>query len=162
MNLVIRLATDQDTSVVFNIFGGTRSEFGHLGWEQSQLDCFLRQQFDFQQRGYASTYPHATTEIIVVDGVTCGYQLVDRSGPEVVLVEVAVSPDFRGRGVGSKVLELLLESARRCKQDVVLNVRTDNPAQSLYERFGFSAVGEHGFYRSMRWESSFGGRTVAA
>jgi ribosomal protein S18 acetylase RimI-like enzyme len=54
---------------------------------------------------------------------------------------MATLPDFRGRGVGSAVLALLLDHARGHGATTVwANVRT--PARTLYERAGLEIVGE--------------------
>jgi ribosomal-protein-alanine N-acetyltransferase len=63
---------------------------------------------------------------------------------------IAVDPRREGGGLGSTLLtELLREAARRQCDDVVLEVREDNPrAQRLYRRFGFVQVGlRRGYYQ---------------
>ncbi|MEY9777813.1 ribosomal-protein-alanine N-acetyltransferase [Arthrobacter sp. MW3 TE3886] len=55
---------------------------------------------------------------------------------------IAVVPEQEGKGIGSALLtELITESRRRHAQDVLLEVRADNPrAQQLYQRFGFEQI----------------------
>jgi ribosomal-protein-alanine N-acetyltransferase len=55
---------------------------------------------------------------------------------------IAVVPEEEGRGIGSALLrELIRESRLRHAQDVLLEVRADNPrAQQLYLRFGFEQI----------------------
>lgn len=55
---------------------------------------------------------------------------------------IAVVPEQEGKGIGSALLtELIVESRRRHAQDVLLEVRADNPrAQQLYRRFGFEQI----------------------
>jgi [ribosomal protein S18]-alanine N-acetyltransferase len=55
---------------------------------------------------------------------------------------IAVVPEQEGRGIGSALLrELIRESRLRHAQDVLLEVRADNPrAQQLYLRFGFEQI----------------------
>ena len=55
---------------------------------------------------------------------------------------IAVVPEQEGKGIGSALLtELIVESRRRHAQDVLLEVRSDNPrAQQLYRRFGFEQI----------------------
>lgn len=162
MKIVIRLATIDDKALAFKLFVSSRNEFSRLGWEPAQVEALLREQFEFQKHGRKSKRPRSTDEVIVADGVDCGYLTVDRSGPEIVLVDLAILPEFQGSGIGSKALEQLLESATQSKQNVVLSVASDNPAQRLYERLGFSVVGENGMYRSMKWPFSVLETRVAA
>ncbi|MBG0740046.1 ribosomal protein S18-alanine N-acetyltransferase [Paeniglutamicibacter antarcticus] len=55
---------------------------------------------------------------------------------------IAVLPDCEGQGIGTALLQALLaEAADRDADDVLLEVRADNPrAQQLYLRFGFEQI----------------------
>jgi ribosomal protein S18 acetylase RimI-like enzyme len=55
---------------------------------------------------------------------------------------IAVLPEVTGQGVGSVLLEHLIETVRGKVPAIVLTVRNDNPARHLYERSGFIVVGE--------------------
>ena len=52
--------------------------------------------------------------------------------------DVAVLPEARGMGVGTKLLNTVKQEAEEmgCSK-ITLEVRTDNPAKKLYEREGF-------------------------
>ncbi|MEC5190191.1 ribosomal-protein-alanine N-acetyltransferase [Arthrobacter sp. MP_M7] len=55
---------------------------------------------------------------------------------------IAVVPEQEGKGIGSALLtELIRESGQRGAEDVLLEVRADNPrAQQLYLRYGFEQI----------------------
>jgi ribosomal protein S18 acetylase RimI-like enzyme len=55
---------------------------------------------------------------------------------------VAVAPGWEGRGVGTELIETLLDSARGRFPGIVLSSRAENPAVRLYRRLGFEPVGE--------------------
>ena len=75
-------------------------------------------------------------------GPETGYGFVDRTTPE---LGIAVRPEHRGRGVGSCLLDALLDRASTHHRAVSLSVSLDNPAVALYQRFGFRAIAEsHG------------------
>jgi ribosomal protein S18 acetylase RimI-like enzyme len=77
-----------------------------------------------------------------------GYGFIDEETPE---LSIAVVPSRRGHGLGSELLEALLKQA---KEDgfkaLSLSVEPDNPALKLYEKLGFSKVGESGGSWTMR------------
>lgn len=70
-----------------------------------------------------------------------GYGYVDDDTPELA---VAVVPGYRGQGVGSALLERLLEAAAAEYRSVSLSVSEGNPAAKLYEKLGFKVVGREG------------------
>ncbi|CAM3363526.1 GNAT family N-acetyltransferase [Empedobacter stercoris] len=63
---------------------------------------------------------------------------------EIYIDTIAVSEDFRGKGIGSKILDYLIEEiVHHRKQTLGLLVDFTNPnAKKLYERKGFVVVGE--------------------
>jgi ribosomal protein S18 acetylase RimI-like enzyme len=70
-----------------------------------------------------------------------GYGFVDERTPELA---IAVVPNARGKGVGSKLLDALLARAREAGYPTVsLSVDRENSgAIELYRRHGFERVGE--------------------
>ena len=60
-------------------------------------------------------------------------------------------PNKRGHGLGSQLLEALIQRARDDGFHALsLSVEPQNPALPLYERFGFRKVDEHGGAWTMR------------
>ncbi len=68
-----------------------------------------------------------------------GYGFVDEAVPE---LSMAMLPGHRGQGIGTKLLQRVLEAASQRFPAVSLSVTTSNPARRLYGRFGFADVGE--------------------
>ncbi len=74
-------------------------------------------------------------------GKVVGYLICARYDQVWHLMNVAVDPVFRRRGLASGLLEAMLERAGS-EEPYTLEVRTSNaPAIALYERFGFRAAG---------------------
>jgi ribosomal-protein-alanine N-acetyltransferase len=73
-----------------------------------------------------------------------GYQLSAQEGREGQVVRLAVLPEYRRRGIASRLLADALASFRRGRvRRLSLTTQGDNlPAQRLYERFGFQRTGE--------------------
>lgn len=69
------------------------------------------------------------------------------------MMNIAVHPDFRRRGVAGRLLEELLAAlAKRGSKSLSLEVRASNEAaRGLYESFGFQQVGlRKNYYRNPR------------
>jgi ribosomal protein S18 acetylase RimI-like enzyme len=86
-----------------------------------------------------------------------GYGFVDIRTPELT---VAVRPEFRGRGIGTYLLQRLLECADDLYDAVSLSVAADNPAFRLYQRLGFKTVSVGGVSMTMRRMRSAATRRV--
>lgn len=70
----------------------------------------------------------------------------DLAPGQLLMDGIAVAPDARGLGIGTRLLAAVIEEARgRGRTEVRLDVVDTNPrARALYERFGFKPVGsEH-------------------
>ena len=77
----------------------------------------------------------ANTRIIVFDGSDIGSITVRREPDARWLEHFYILPEMQGRGVGSRVLELVL--AEQDATPLRLNVLRGSGARSLYERHGF-------------------------
>lgn len=85
-----------------------------------------------------------------------GEKLIGYVGSQTVMGEtdmmnVAVDPDFRRKGIAEKlVLALVAELKARESHCLTLEVRASNePARALYEKLGFSQVGlRKNYYRN--------------
>jgi ribosomal protein S18 acetylase RimI-like enzyme len=56
--------------------------------------------------------------------------------PENILVYIAVNKEYRGKGIGGKLID---EAIKKADGEVALHVEYDNPAKRLYERKGFES-----------------------
>lgn len=82
-------------------------------------------------------------------GEVVGYTGMMFMGREAHVTNIAVDPDFHGRKVGTRLLLTILnEAIARGAQVVSLEVRVSNQvAQAMYVKFGFSVVGTRkGYY----------------
>lgn len=85
-----------------------------------------------------------------VDGVVAGYIGMWLIAGEGHITNVAVHPDYRGRGIGRRLMEAMTDVCRReGGRRMTLEVRRSNRiAQSLYESLGFVYCGvRRGYYR---------------
>lgn len=68
-----------------------------------------------------------------------GYGYVDDHTPELT---IATLPDYRGKGIGTRLLERLFAAAKEQYSAISLSVWPANPAFRLYQRLGFVVVKE--------------------
>lgn len=117
-------------------------------------EALLDIQFHAQDQQYATTYPGASHDIVVADGVDVGRLIVDESGDAIRIVDVTIHESHRGRGIGSALLGNLIERADRAGRPVCLSVWPTNvAARRLYERLGFTVTvtgGDGGYLELLR------------
>ena len=147
MALSRRPATDADLPFLREVYASTRrEEVGRAGWPPEQVEAFLAMQFEAQRRHYLEHYTETTYEVLLVDGQPAGRLYVARWERELRIVDIALLPEFRGRGVGAEIVQELIDEAAAAGKPVTIHVERTNPAMSLYERLGFEPIGETGPY----------------
>ena len=75
--------------------------------------------------------------IRLLTGENKGYGYVNDRTPE---LSIAVLPEYRTRGVGTRLLVHLLKNIQTRYQAISLSVSPNNPALRLYQRLGFEKV----------------------
>ena len=90
------------------------------------------------------------SDLLVADynGDIAGYAVFWAVMDQGELGNVAVDEDHRGRGIGSELIQAVMECAHeRGVREIFLEVRKSNVrAQDLYKTFGFSEVGRRKNY----------------
>jgi len=147
--ITLRAATPDDSAFLLKLFASTRiDEFKFLDGDQSQLEALIRMQFTLQSQQYHSGYSNAEDNIILRAGAPVGRIFVDESDREITLIDVALLPEDQNSGIGTYLIERLMQRAGIGKV-VRLHVLKTNRAQRLYERLGFRKVDEDGMYFEM-------------
>lgn len=148
----LRLVTSRDEAVLRAIYRSSRAnEFAGMGWPSATVDAFCDQQFDLQQAHYRRAYPGADHRAVLDDqGAVVGQIMVDRGPTAHTIVDIALLPEQRGRGRGTKLLAEAIAAADREGLPVQLAVSRNNPAQALYRRLGFDTYSSTELHLHMR------------
>ena len=147
----LRVSTPDDQDFLFSVYASTRNEELSLsGWDENQMRSFLEMQFRAQSQQYALCYPEADSSVILFDDRPVGRLLIDRTGPDITLVDIALLPEYRNRSIGTALIQSLLDEATGAKKNVALHVLRGSAAARLYERLGFTKVDEDAVYLEMK------------
>ncbi|MBV9280115.1 MAG: GNAT family N-acetyltransferase [Chloroflexi bacterium] len=150
--VTLRPAGEEDEGFLYAVYASTREEeLAVTGWSEAQKEAFLRMQFAAQHRHYHTYYPEADYQVILVDGRPAGRIYVARQQDEILLIDIALLPAYRSGGIGTGLIGDLLAEARGSGRPVRLHVEPFNRALRLYQRLGFSRIGEQGLYWLMEW-----------
>jgi ribosomal protein S18 acetylase RimI-like enzyme len=138
-----------DEAILFEIFASTREEeLALTNWDEPMRRAFLNQQFNAMRQGYRSMFPAGEFLIIELDGKPAGRMVVNRAPVEIRVVDLALLPAHRNRGIGTLLMRQICAAANR---PVHLSVLKHNRARHWYERLGFAKIGEQGFYDELEW-----------
>lgn len=149
----LRPVTPGDRPALLAIYASTRvEELARVPWSDEQRAAFVAMQFEAQDRHYREHYPRATFDLVLCDAAVAGRLYVHRGSSEIRIVDVALLPDFRGRGLGSTLLGELIAEAAASRRALTIHVEQWNRARRLYERLGFRVAEDKGVYLFMRWE----------
>jgi ribosomal protein S18 acetylase RimI-like enzyme len=149
-DVTLRPVEPGDEEFLYKVYASTRQEeLAQTGWSEPQKETFLRQQFDAQSRYYREHYSEASFDVILGDGATIGRLYVARWPEEIRIVDIALLPEYRGAGIGTKLLEDLISESEASAKPLSIHVERFNPALRLYWRLGFREVSDKGVYLLM-------------
>lgn len=147
LTLNLRLAKREDRNFLSRLYASTRAEeLQATGWPQQQVDEFLNMQFEAQSTFYKQQFPDALYQIVQYRGKDVGRLYLDFRGDEIRIVDIALLPDYRGKGLGSKLMSRIINDAHTQQLAVRIHVEKNNPALNLYQRLGFEEIGDKGVY----------------
>jgi ribosomal protein S18 acetylase RimI-like enzyme len=150
--IVLRPVTEADRDFLLGLYAASRQEeLDQVAWAPGAREAFLEMQFDAQDRDYRSNNPEGCFDLIEVGGRPAGRLYVDRRPGDLRVVDIALLPEFRGRGIGRQLLTELQRQAADEGRIVSIHVEVHNRAAGLYERLGFVVAEELGVYRRMEW-----------
>jgi ribosomal protein S18 acetylase RimI-like enzyme len=110
------------------------------GWDEELQANFFDDHFKLERR-----------QILIVNGEDAGCLEVERENSGIYLALIEVAPAFQSRGIGTMIINDLLDEARAANVPVRLEVLRVNPARTLYERLGFAVTREDETHFFLEW-----------
>jgi len=112
----------------------------------------MQHQFHAQTVSYRNEFSQARFDIIEHAGRPIGRIVIDRPGDMVHIVDQAIIPELRGRGIGTAVMRSLMDEAAARGLPVRLKVASSNdPSMRLYVRLGFVPIQSVPLYIELEW-----------
>jgi GNAT superfamily N-acetyltransferase len=154
-NITLRPVGPDDYDFLAEVYGSTRAEeMALVPWAEEQRQAFVRSQFNAQQDHYAKTYPGASHDVILANERRVGRLYVARLDHEFRIIDITVLPAERNAGIGTYLIEQLLDEAKRAGKMTRIFVEEFNPSLRLFQRLGFSPSEQHGMHLLMQWNPS--------
>jgi ribosomal protein S18 acetylase RimI-like enzyme len=134
--VALRPARSADSEFCYQLHKAAMGEYvaAIWGWDEQ-----------FQRDHHSRGFTPGRWQIITANGADAGMLSVERRRDEICLSRIEILPDYQGRGIGSRLINALIDEAGQKGQDVVLEVLTVNHrAHDLYQRLGLREVGRRG------------------
>lgn len=150
----LRPARPEDRNLLRRVYVSSRlDELAQTGWSQRQIEDFLSGQFEAQHRYYQNQFPNAEFQVVMLDDQPIGRLYIGWWESDVRLIDIALFPEYRNRGIGTKLIREVMDAARDRGKPVRLHVEKFNPALRLYERLGFQVIENRGVNYFMEWHA---------
>ncbi|MDP3899288.1 MAG: GNAT family N-acetyltransferase [Mesorhizobium sp.] len=149
----LRTERDADRDFRYRLFYDSRPpEWDHVRSDPVFFERLMQHQFAAQTTGYRNQCPNADFDIIELGGQPIGRLVVERLPDLMHVVDIAIVPSRRNRGIGGAILRHLLAEAGATRCPVRLYVSSDNdPSLRLYLRLGFVPVDGVPGYVALEW-----------
>jgi ribosomal protein S18 acetylase RimI-like enzyme len=153
VRVILRPAEAGDQDFLYRLYASTRAdEMALVNWTDEQKEAFLRMQFNAQTEHYQIHYPNAEYHILQREDAAIGRLITNRSHDQLLIIDIALLPEYRNAGIGTTLIQDLMDEARQAHVPLVLRVEFFNPVIRLYTRLGFVKTREvNAVYHEMIW-----------
>jgi GNAT superfamily N-acetyltransferase len=149
---VLRQETDADMPFLRRLYASTRAdELSLTNWTDTQKLAFTDSQFSFQRHHYRTYYPTTEWGVLESNGKPMGRLYLERRATTLLVIDIALLPEWRARGIGTVLMEWVCAQARSANKSVTIAVEKYSRAQTLYRRLGFREIADHGVVWDMEW-----------
>ena len=147
----LRPVAPEDMGFLLQVYASTRAEeMSLVDWDARQKNDFLRMQFEAQHKYYTDNYTGASFDVVLCEHEPCGRFYTVRWESEIRIMDIAVLPGFRNRGVGTRLLHDIIAEGEKLGLPVSIHVERFNPALRLYSRLGFECIEDKDVYLLLR------------
>ena len=138
----LRDAVESDREFLFDLHRFSMRQVIEQTWGWN--DAWQRGEFDRRFRTCA-------VSVIEIDSQPAGGLWLESRPDSLHIVELQLAPEKQGNGVGTAIVEHVIQQAASRGQAVTLSVVPANPrAKSLYDRLGFEVTGVDAPFIHMR------------
>lgn len=150
MKISFRKVNEDDFPFLRKVYRSTREEeLSQANMSEDDKSRFIELQFNAQHTHYSQAYKNAEFNLILLDDKPAGRLYIWRTETQIRIMDIALLPNFQGKGVGSKILQSIIQESEKSGKKVTIHVEYFNPALRLYERLGFKKVDDSGIYYYM-------------
>ena len=142
----LRTVEEKDAAFIEAVYRTTReAELNLTNWSEYQKSAFISMQSAAQLADYKTKFPGARFQVIIYNKKDAGRFFTGETENEIRLLDITVLPEFTGKGIGTTLLQHLIQRSNKVQKKISLHVISSNPALKLYQRLGFVHIKNEGF-----------------
>lgn len=156
MPIIYREAAPEDAAALLTHIRTVGGETDNLSFDKDSFNISTEREAKFIRRFSESGRDLMLVALdgdVVVGNAVLEHERIPRYAHRATL-SVTVLREYWGRGIGTRLIEMLIDSAKSIDTSVIsLEVRADNGrAIALYERCGFTKIGSYERFFKIRGE----------
>ena len=137
----LRKADANDSELVFNVKKAAYREYVEQvwGWDDG-----------YQRERHNREFASYDFRIVQFRGTDVGFFITSSTSDTLKVNQIFILPEYQGRGIGSACMARIVDNANLERVSVVLQVlKVNTRGIALYQRLGFTIVGEDSIYFQM-------------
>jgi ribosomal protein S18 acetylase RimI-like enzyme len=152
-SIATRAATADDDAFLFELFKAVRSpEFAQTPLAPAQIEMLLKFQYAGQKQSYSAQYPGGN-HMVLMQAKPIGRIWLHCGATEHRLVDIALLPEFRNRGIGAALVAEAVAAARAAGVRLSCSVAlTNHGSLRFHQRLGFRITGQDEVFYSLAVE----------
>jgi RimJ/RimL family protein N-acetyltransferase len=150
-------ASAADIPFLLTLYRASRlAELLMTPWPAERKQAFLDDQFALQHSHFLKVHRKGDYRVVIQAGRSVGRIYCDRSARDWRLIDILLSKEAQGKGIGSALIRWMQHSALVAgTAQLRLSVAHDNPrARVLYDRLGFLETEVGATHTGMVWNGN--------
>jgi ribosomal protein S18 acetylase RimI-like enzyme len=132
----------KDNEFLLRVFKESRPDLNLINdISEEQRESIILEQFKMEKQQLEQIYPNAEFSIIKLNEEPIGRIYIYYGETTNRIVEIGLLEDYRGLGIGQRLMTTVIGNATKMKKNVRLQVAWFNQrAYKFYERIGFKVI----------------------
>lgn len=138
---------------LLRLFKENRLDLTYIsGLSEQQKTEFIFKQFTMEQEQLIQIYPGAEFNIVMLNEEPVGQLYIQHGKATDRILEIGLLEEYRGLGIGRKILTSVIEDAIKKSKCICLQVAWFNHAAYLfYKKMGFQVIEDKGVFYEMQY-----------
>lgn len=137
----LRQADANDSEFIFTVKKAAYREYVEQVWGWDD---------DYQRERHNREFASYDFRIVQFRGTDVGFLITSSTSDTLKVNQIFILPEYQGRGIGSACMTRIIDDANLEQKFVVLQVlKVNTRGIALYQRLGFTIVGEDSIYFQM-------------